>query len=161
MRPGYLMQDLQCEEDRSWTERGLSFIEENAKVIYSVDRDKILKRLDEIQISPDGQLKETLCLFEEGMDIGETVFSSDGKYRNWLYKEFKDTGFDDLEEANMLGIYGDAEFFINKFGKKDSKFDIVSFNCFWQPIYSVDWESGVEELDYFEYMGKAKVILGE
>ena len=113
--PGHQMQNPECPEKISTTD-GFDWLENEALCYYSVDRNKMLKDLEDIKVDKNGKLLETIFAITGFEEIPEDVISSeDPRSLVWLRDSMDEVFFrDSVGEANMRAIYEDAKKMVDK-----------------------------------------------
>jgi len=142
---------------------GFAFVDNESHRIYSVDRKKVID-IDGIAIDAQGRLTETLFLFGDMVELEPVISPPD--CGPWLCDWLGESGFEELDNENMAAIYGDADAMLqHRLGFEDGKShreDIlftISFVAFWEVESSVDYESGVNEIDAINYIGMGNARL--
>jgi len=156
---------------------GYAFLENEARAIYSVDRNKTLKYFDETKVKENGYLDETLLVFR-GLRVLQSECSPPQYNGNWLEEYIDSISY----EENMLAIYNHVRADYNELlfnsqvvpycqdgwtkhiGPKkefwhDEKIIDFSFIACFQVHTSQGYEDLYPEIDCIEFLGEGKVTL--
>lgn len=133
---------------------GYGYIENEGKVIYSVDRNKIIE-LEDILVKGN-ILQEKLFLFENLIELESRCSPPDTG--DWLLDYMAESNYCDLEEGNMRALYEETTKYYDPKLESDEKIINISFIGFWSVSMSQGYEDLYPEIDYIEYTGAGKVV---
>jgi hypothetical protein len=118
---------------------------------YSVEREILVKEGDE-QIK-NGLLDETLVFVQDITDLNEEG--------SWVTDAMQEGGFETVFTEDVLKHFYDIVLRMHKDSAGNSLYENASFIGLWTAETSREWESGIQELEYFDFVGIGKVVLDQ